>query len=90
MPFVNFHRILEFQRYDEAPKTWPESKPACDGGLDEVKKTVDFRGKTMQIIVKLANIMLTPEKPAYGGGTWHVEGRHNAIYMAYLRFTHCA
>jgi hypothetical protein len=29
---------------------------------------------SLQIIVKLANIHLTPEKPQYEGGTWHVEG----------------
>jgi hypothetical protein len=29
----------------------------------------------LQIIVKFANIMLTPEKPEYNGGTWHVEGQ---------------
>lgn len=28
----------------------------------------------MQIIVKLANIHLTPEKPTYEGGSWHIEG----------------
>ena len=75
VPFVNHYRVLEFERYDRLPKTWPDSKPAYDGGLEEVKKTVDFRGKTVQIIVKLANIILTPEKPEYEGGTWHVEGR---------------
>ena len=31
----------------------------------------------LQIIVKLANIYLTPEKPTYGGGSWHVEGQLN-------------
>ena len=31
----------------------------------------------LQIIVKLANINLTPEKPTYGGGSWHVEGQAN-------------
>lgn len=29
----------------------------------------------LQVIVKLANIELTPEKPEYGGGTWHIEGQ---------------
>jgi hypothetical protein len=29
----------------------------------------------LQVIVKLANIHLTPEKPEYRGGTWHVEGQ---------------
>jgi hypothetical protein len=31
----------------------------------------------LQIIVKLANIDLTPEKPDYEGGNWHVEGQLN-------------
>jgi Protein of unknown function (DUF4246) len=33
--------------------------------------------KELQIIVKLANIHLTPEKPTYAGGSWHVEGQLN-------------
>ena len=36
---------------------------------------MDFAANGLQIIVKLANIELTPEKPEYGGGTWHVEGQ---------------
>ncbi|KAL2866597.1 DUF4246 domain-containing protein [Aspergillus lucknowensis] len=31
----------------------------------------------LQVIVKLANIELTPEKPEYHGGSWHVEGALN-------------
>jgi hypothetical protein len=46
--------------------TPPES--ACD-----LRKTFGQRG--LQVIVKLANIHLTPEKPAYDGGVWHVEGQ---------------
>lgn len=34
-----------------------------------------FAERGIQIIVKLANIHLTPEKPEYGGGTWHIEGQ---------------
>ncbi|KAH9914473.1 uncharacterized protein B0H18DRAFT_1045148, partial [Fomitopsis serialis] len=43
----------------------------------------ELTGKTLQVIVKLANIVLTPEKPVYGGGTWHVEGksRHRTIQL---------
>jgi hypothetical protein len=33
------------------------------------------KGRPLQVIVKLANIELTPEKPKYEGGTWHVEGK---------------
>lgn len=39
----------------------------------DLKKEFSERG--LQIIVKLANIHLTPEKPNYAGGTWHVEGQ---------------
>ena len=35
----------------------------------------EFAEQGLQVIVKLANIHLTPEKPEYGGGTWHVEGQ---------------
>lgn len=31
----------------------------------------------IQVIVKLANIHLTPEKPTYNGGSWHIEGQMN-------------
>ncbi|KAM0251881.1 hypothetical protein ACHAQJ_007994 [Trichoderma viride] len=31
----------------------------------------------IQVIVKLANIHLTPDKPNYDGGSWHVEGELN-------------
>jgi hypothetical protein len=34
-----------------------------------------YADQGLQVIVKLANIHLTPEKPEYGGGTWHVEGQ---------------
>jgi hypothetical protein len=34
-----------------------------------------FREKGLQVIVKLANIELNPEKPEYHGGSWHIEGQ---------------
>ncbi len=37
----------------------------------------DFKDQGLQIIVKLANIHLTAEKPDYAGGSWHVEGPLN-------------
>ncbi|MGY5035974.1 DUF4246 domain-containing protein [Streptomyces sp. 900116325] len=38
---------------------------------------VDLRGRRLQVIVKLATIHLTPDKPEYTGGSWHVEGMLN-------------
>ncbi|KAL3425436.1 hypothetical protein PVAG01_02227 [Phlyctema vagabunda] len=37
----------------------------------------DYQHRGLQVIVKLATIELTPEKPAYEGGSWHVEGQLN-------------
>jgi hypothetical protein len=37
----------------------------------------DFAQYGLQVIVKLTNIHLTPEKPDYEGGTWHIEGQLN-------------
>jgi hypothetical protein len=42
---------------------------------DKVDLQKEYADKGLQIIVKLANIHLTPEKPNYDGGTWHVEGQ---------------
>ncbi|VDB98723.1 unnamed protein product [Peniophora sp. CBMAI 1063] len=44
--------------------------------------TVDLRGKTLQVIVKLANIHLTPDAPEYPGGSWHVEGMINEAIVS--------
>lgn len=41
-----------------------------------------FRKRGLQVIVKLANIVLTPEKPKYGGGSWSVEGQPNESICA--------
>lgn len=40
--------------------------------IQPVKLRDDFRH--LLVIFKLANIRLTPEKPGYKGGSWHVEG----------------
>ncbi|KAG9019805.1 hypothetical protein FRB90_005953 [Tulasnella sp. 427] len=47
--------------------------------LHVTDRTVKYsiQGKKIQVIVKLANIHLTPEKPEYPGGSWHVEGMAN-------------
>ncbi|OAX83266.1 hypothetical protein ACJ72_02377 [Emergomyces africanus] len=46
------------------------------GWYSRLNMTMSYKGR-LQIIVKLANIHLTPEKPEYAGGTWHVEGQMN-------------
>jgi hypothetical protein len=43
--------------------------------VDNVDIRRDYGTRGLQIIVKLANIHLTPESPSYEGGAWHVEGQ---------------
>ncbi|KAF2135272.1 uncharacterized protein K452DRAFT_260906 [Aplosporella prunicola CBS 121167] len=76
----------------EIAKEWPDD--------DHLQK--EFANEGFQVIVKLANIVLTPEKPTYDGGSWHVEGQLNekicatALYYydcenvtdSYLAFRH--
>ncbi|MER5480613.1 DUF4246 domain-containing protein [Streptomyces sp. NPDC002734] len=54
----------------DAPDYVPPASP------DETER-VDLRGRGLQVIVKLATIHLTPERPEYAGGSWHVEGMEN-------------
>ncbi|MEU7062675.1 DUF4246 domain-containing protein [Streptomyces sp. NPDC046161] len=49
------------------------TRPESPGEADRV----DLRGRSLQVIVKLATIHLTPDKPEYPGGSWHVEGMLN-------------
>ena len=60
----------------------PDAKERYTGDLDVMKKpTVSLKGATIQCIIKLVNIELTPEKPEYPGGNWHVEGLWTAKSM---------
>ncbi|MEV6684338.1 DUF4246 domain-containing protein [Streptomyces sp. NPDC051130] len=49
------------------------TRPESPGEADRV----DLRGRSLQVIVKLATIHLTPDTPEYPGGSWHVEGMLN-------------
>ena len=54
----------------------PEARKYYDGDLEVMKDRISLRDRTLQVIVKLANIVLTTEKPRYPGGRWHIEGAH--------------
>ncbi|KAF9100968.1 hypothetical protein BGX27_000165 [Mortierella sp. AM989] len=55
----------------------PEYEPRKDLEKYDLKSRKD-----LQVIVKLANIELTPENPKYQGGAWHVEGMANENIVA--------
>ena len=70
------------EEYEEDPDEWlkkrpfrtPDAKESYGGDLAVLKDRISLKNRTLQVIVKLANIILTPEKPDYPGGKWHVEG----------------
>jgi len=71
------------EEYDADRDAWlskkdlslPDAREKYAGNLDVMKTpTVSLKGTMIQCIIKLANIVLTPEKPEYPGGKWHVEG----------------
>ena len=55
------------------PETEGPFKPVNEPEPLSLREKWGKRG--LQVIVKLANIELTPEKPEYAGGSWHVEGQ---------------
>lgn len=75
---------FEGETQDERRRGWlrtqgitlPDSRERFDvtASLEEVFPIMELKGITVQVIVKLANIQLTPEQPKYTGGSWHVEG----------------
>ncbi|KAF8198398.1 hypothetical protein K438DRAFT_2016443 [Mycena galopus ATCC 62051] len=62
-------------------KVIPEAKDYT-GQLEARFEPISLRGRTIQCIIKLANIHLTPEQPEYTGGSWHVEGMTNERIVA--------
>ncbi|THA82248.1 DUF4246 domain-containing protein [Streptomyces sp. A0592] len=55
----------------------PEAPEFTAPEAPDASARVDLRGRRLQVIVKLATIHLTPDKPEYAGGSWHVEGMLN-------------
>ncbi|TBU59748.1 hypothetical protein BD310DRAFT_976300 [Dichomitus squalens] len=56
--------------------------PTTTSADEENKIKISLHGRTLQVIVKLANIVLTPDNPKYAGGSWHVEGMANENIVA--------
>lgn len=49
-----------------------------------------LHGRTLQVIFKMAEVRLTPEKPRYAGGAWHIEGmRDEAIVATAIYYAAC-
>jgi hypothetical protein len=74
----------EYQDWQKAHRvlTWPEPEIFAtfserlekrgNGDTDPVDLQEQFGRQGLQVIFKLANIHLPPDKPVYGGGSWYV------------------
>ena len=75
-------------RYDEWSRLDAYEKEMKDiSAIDKFEppayeKQIDLKGRKLQVIFKLANIVLTPKNPTYNGGVWHVEGMKNEDIVA--------
>ncbi|MFJ3835907.1 DUF4246 domain-containing protein [Streptomyces sp. NPDC090054] len=90
--YPNKSSYVDDEAYAEARRVWeraqdewwqnrspvvPDAPAFTPPELPDASARVDLRGRRLQVIVKLATIHLTPEKPEYAGGSWHVEGMLN-------------
>lgn len=61
----------------EAPEDYNAERPEIPETAvfeSNSASSVPLKGRTLQVIVKVAEILLTPESPTYAGGSWHIEG----------------
>jgi Protein of unknown function (DUF4246) len=68
--------VLHPEPDPSAYANWKKNK------LPSADLETNFRKDGLQVIVKLASIELTPEKPDYPGGNWHLEGMSNEHIVA--------
>jgi hypothetical protein len=79
-----------YEEYWETREPWEENwetRPMLPIPVEEYKpiqqiQPVSLRGRKLQIITKIQEIHLTPDKPSYEGGVWHIEGMENEGIVA--------
>ena len=85
-------RLIESEQFDEEEQhelleetrsiIQPDIPPFAPPSAPTPATIVSLRGRQLQLIIKLADIVLTPERPSYSGGVWHVEGMRNECIVA--------
>jgi hypothetical protein len=81
----NYPKQLEGETdndYWERVEVWENTRPIKPIPLKDYVEPpkvdpVVLRDCKLQVIVKIQEIHLTPEKPVYDGGVWHIEGMEN-------------
>jgi len=59
----------------------PDARAKYDGDLQAMNNRVSLKSRKIQVFVKLATVVLTPERPEYPGGKWHVEGLQSSFML---------
>ena len=73
--------------FDNRYEEWYDNRPLNPILVPEFSEPsseppIVLRNCRLQVIVKIQEIHLTPEKPSYAGGVWHVEGMENESIVA--------
>ncbi|KZT21383.1 hypothetical protein NEOLEDRAFT_1150707 [Neolentinus lepideus HHB14362 ss-1] len=80
------HEYTGRRAYWAACSIWEENNepfvPEPQAFTPPERNVYTLRDRNIQVIVKMANIVLTPENPEYPGGSWHVEGMLNESIVA--------
>ncbi|PWN40421.1 hypothetical protein IE81DRAFT_305182, partial [Ceraceosorus guamensis] len=68
-----------WDKYEERAVRWEETRKFVRPEVATWKEPipdvpVSLAGRTLQIIFKIASVELTPDRPKYEGGSWHLEG----------------
>ncbi|KAF3161506.1 hypothetical protein EYR41_002025 [Orbilia oligospora] len=74
--FVPFHKRTEVLFGGNPPSFVWEPPP------ESLLRSIQLQGTTVKVIVKMATLILTPEKPRTTGGPWHVEALKNERIVA--------
>jgi len=71
------------ERFWQARHDLPVPQPAVPAWTEPAPvPPLLLRNRRLQVIVKLANIELTPSRPHYPGSSWHLEGAANEFIVA--------
>eukprot|EP00842_Homolaphlyctis_polyrhiza_P003441 jgi/Hompol1/4098/HPOL_006920-RA len=75
---------VAFQAWEQQRRYKPITMPETFTPPKPIPETarVFLKGRWLQVIFKLANIHLTPDRPEYPGGAWHIEGTSNESIVA--------
>ncbi|CAO2649124.1 Nn.00g100730.m01.CDS01 [Neocucurbitaria sp. VM-36] len=77
-----YDRVQALRVYDKPEPEHFRSLVVTAEAVDNKFQFLSVGEKEIQVIVKLANIHLSPDKPDYAGGSWHIEGQLNEHIIA--------